>query len=40
VMAGLFQVNVQVPLGLSGDQPVVLTVNGQSTQPNAFLTFQ
>jgi uncharacterized protein (TIGR03437 family) len=40
VMAGLFQVNVLVPPGLSGDQPVVLTVDGHSTQPNAFLNFQ
>jgi uncharacterized protein (TIGR03437 family) len=40
VYAGEFQVNVLVPPGLSGDQPVVLTVNGQSTQPNAFLNFQ
>jgi uncharacterized protein (TIGR03437 family) len=38
--AGLYQVNVQVPAGLGqGDQPVVLTVNGQSTQP-ATLNFQ
>jgi uncharacterized protein (TIGR03437 family) len=40
VYAGEFQVNVQVPLGLSGDQPVVMTVGGQSTQANAYLTFQ
>jgi uncharacterized protein (TIGR03437 family) len=40
VYAGEFQVNVLVPPGLSGDQPVVLTVGGQSTQPNAFLNFQ
>jgi uncharacterized protein (TIGR03437 family) len=40
VMAGLFQVNVLVPAGLSGDQPVVITVDGHSTQPDAFLTFQ
>jgi uncharacterized protein (TIGR03437 family) len=40
VMAGLFQVNVLVPPGLSGDQLVVMTVDGQSTQANAFLTFQ
>ena len=40
VMAGLFQVNVLVPPGLSGDEPVVMTVDGQSTQANAFLNFQ
>jgi uncharacterized protein (TIGR03437 family) len=40
VMAGLFQVNVLVPPGLSGDQPVVMTVDGHSTQPDAFLNFQ
>jgi uncharacterized protein (TIGR03437 family) len=38
--AGLYQVNAQVPVGLGqGDQPVVLTVNGQSTQ-SATLNFQ
>jgi uncharacterized protein (TIGR03437 family) len=40
VYAGEFQVNVLVPPGLSGDQPVVLTVDGQSTQAGAFLNFQ
>jgi len=40
VYAGEFQVNVQAPSGLSGDEPVVMTVGGVSTQPNAFLTFQ
>jgi uncharacterized protein (TIGR03437 family) len=40
VMAGLFQVNVLVPPGLLGDQLVVMTVDGQSTQPDAFLNFQ
>ena len=40
VYAGEFQVNVLVPPGLSGDQPVIMTVDGQSTQPNAFLNFQ
>jgi uncharacterized protein (TIGR03437 family) len=40
VMAGLFQVNVLVPPGLSGDQQVVMTVDGHSTQANAFLSFQ
>jgi uncharacterized protein (TIGR03437 family) len=40
VMAGLFQVNVLVPPGLSGDELVLLTVDGQATQPNAYLNFQ
>jgi uncharacterized protein (TIGR03437 family) len=40
VYAGEFQVNVQVPPGLSGDEPVVMTVGGQSTQPKAYLNFQ
>jgi uncharacterized protein (TIGR03437 family) len=40
VMAGLFQVNVLVPPGLSGQQQVVMTVDGHSTQANAFLNFQ
>ena len=39
VGAGLYQVNVQVPSGLSGgDQPVVLTVGGIPVQPNLMLT--
>jgi uncharacterized protein (TIGR03437 family) len=40
VYAGEFQVNVLVPSGLSGDEPVVMTVGGQSTQANTYLTFQ
>jgi uncharacterized protein (TIGR03437 family) len=40
VMAGLFQVNVLVPPGLSGDQLVVMTVDGHPTQADAFLNFQ
>jgi len=38
--AGVFQVNIKVPPGTGpGDQPVVLEVDGQSTQTEAFLTF-
>lgn len=38
--AGLFQLNVEVPAGLpEGDLPVVLTVDGRSSQTNAVLTF-
>jgi uncharacterized protein (TIGR03437 family) len=38
--AGLFQVNIQVPDGIAaGDLPVVLQMDGQSTQPDALLTF-
>jgi uncharacterized protein (TIGR03437 family) len=40
VFPGLFQVNVQVPSGLSGDVPVVLTMDGRPTQASAFLRFQ
>ncbi|MGO9129962.1 MAG: hypothetical protein ACLQIS_09550 [Bryobacteraceae bacterium] len=40
VHAGEFQVDVLAPPGLSGDEPVVMTVGGQSTQANASLTFQ
>jgi uncharacterized protein (TIGR03437 family) len=40
VYAGEFQVNVLVPSGLSGDEPVVMTVGGQPTQASAYLTFQ
>jgi uncharacterized protein (TIGR03437 family) len=36
---GLFQIDIQVPSGLTGgDQPIVLTVNGIATQPNLMLT--
>ena len=36
---GLFQLDVQIPSGLSGgDQPVVLTVGGIAAQPNLMLT--
>jgi uncharacterized protein (TIGR03437 family) len=41
VGAGLYQVNVQVPAGLTGgNQPLVVTVSGQPTQPNVMLTVQ
>ena len=40
-MPGVFQVNIQVPAGIpSGNLPVVLQIGGQSSQPNAVLTFQ
>jgi uncharacterized protein (TIGR03437 family) len=36
---GLFQIDIQIPTGLSGgDQPLVLTVNGVAAQPNLMLT--
>jgi len=36
---GLFQLDVQIPTGLTGgDQPLVLTVSGISAQPNLMLT--
>jgi uncharacterized protein (TIGR03437 family) len=39
--AGLYQVNVVVPSGLtSGDQPLVLNVGGVSTQDSAYVTLQ
>jgi uncharacterized protein (TIGR03437 family) len=39
--AGLYQVNFRVPSGtLSGNQPLVITVNGIASPPNAFLTVQ
>ena len=39
VSPGLFQVDVQIPTGLSGgDQPITLTVSGVSAQPNLLLT--
>jgi uncharacterized protein (TIGR03437 family) len=39
--AGVYQVNIQVPNGIAdGDQPVVLSILGETTQSNALLTFQ
>lgn len=39
VAPGLFQLDVQIPAGLSGgDQPLVLTVGGIAAQPNLLLT--
>jgi uncharacterized protein (TIGR03437 family) len=35
--AGLYQVNFTVPAGLSGNQPLVLTVDGVTTTSNAFI---
>jgi uncharacterized protein (TIGR03437 family) len=38
--AGLFQINIQVPNGVpAGDQPIVLGVAGQVSQPAVYLTF-
>jgi uncharacterized protein (TIGR03437 family) len=36
---GLFQINIQVPSGISaGDQPIVLSVGGQASQSAMYLT--
>jgi uncharacterized protein (TIGR03437 family) len=41
VEAGLYQVNIQVPAGLSGgNQALTLSVNGVPVQPNLMLTIQ
>jgi uncharacterized protein (TIGR03437 family) len=41
VAPGEYQFNIQVPSGLpSGDNLVVLKVNGITTQANAYLTIQ
>jgi len=41
VGAGLYQVNVLVPSGLTGgDQPLTLSVNGIPVQPNLMVTIQ
>ena len=39
-VAGILQVNVEIPLGLSGPQPVVLTVGGVPTQSNITVAVQ
>jgi uncharacterized protein (TIGR03437 family) len=37
--AGLYQVNIHVPTGtVAGDQPLVITVGGVASSPNAFVT--
>jgi len=39
--AGLYQINVWVPAGLSsGDQPIVLTVGGLATQSGLYVAVQ
>ena len=39
--AGLYQMNFKVPSGTpTGNQPLVITVNGIASPPNAFLTVQ
>ncbi len=39
--AGLYQVNIQVPVNITdGNQPVVITVGGVSSPANAFITVQ
>ena len=41
VSPGLWQMNVQIPAGLiGGDQPLVLSVNNLTSQPNVMLTVQ
>jgi uncharacterized protein (TIGR03437 family) len=40
VAPGEYQFNITVPGGLTGDNLVVLKVNGVSTQANAYLTVQ
>jgi uncharacterized protein (TIGR03437 family) len=39
--AGVFQINVQVPVGVAtGEQPVVLTIGAQSSPQATVLPFQ
>jgi len=41
LITGVWQINVQVPTGLtSGPQPVVFTINGQQTQSNVTIAVQ
>jgi uncharacterized protein (TIGR03437 family) len=40
VSAGLYQFNVKVPVLLDGDAPVVIEIDGMSTQAGALLTVQ
>jgi len=40
VGAGLYQLNVKIPSGLTGDQPIVAEVSGARTQENAFITLK
>jgi uncharacterized protein (TIGR03437 family) len=37
---GVMQVNVQIPQGASGAQPLVITMNGASSQSNITLAVQ
>ncbi len=38
--AGYFQVSVQVPPGVTGDVPVVITVGGVASQPGVTISLQ
>lgn len=40
IEAGLFQFNVVVPNAPSGDQPLIATIAGVSTQPGVYVTLQ
>ena len=38
VSPGLWQINIQIPSGLvGGNQPLVLSVNGATSQPNVTI---
>jgi uncharacterized protein (TIGR03437 family) len=38
--AGVFQINVRVPEGAAGEQPVRLVLNGQMSQTNVLLAVE
>jgi uncharacterized protein (TIGR03437 family) len=40
MQAGLYQINIVVPAALSGDQPLLATVNGVQTPPGPVVTVQ
>jgi uncharacterized protein (TIGR03437 family) len=39
-VAGVMQVNLQVPTGITGDQPVIITIGGVATQTTATVAVQ
>jgi uncharacterized protein (TIGR03437 family) len=40
-VAGLIQINVQLPLGIpSGDVPVVLSIDGRTSQPGVTVAIR
>jgi uncharacterized protein (TIGR03437 family) len=40
IAPGQYQFNISIPVGLTGDEPITATYNGQTTQPGTLITIQ